>query len=45
MAFDFEFDGPRLRRRRRGLALTVGLGMIGAWRVLSQKPAAFLREL
>ena len=39
-------------RRRRpsprpaaGLALTVGLGMIGAWRILGQKPAAFLREL
>ena len=28
-----------------GLALTIGLGMIGAWRVLGQKPAAFLREL
>ncbi len=32
-------------RRRRGLAITVGLGMIGAWRTLSQKPAAYLREL
>jgi putative ABC transport system permease protein len=28
-----------------GLAVTVGFGMIGAWRVLSQKPAAYLREL
>jgi len=25
--------------------ITVGLGMIGAWRTLSQKPAAYLREL
>ena len=42
----------RLRRRsaarrgsRRGLALTVALGMVGAWRILGEKPAAFLREL
>ena len=28
-----------------GLVVTIGLGMIGAWRVLGQKPAAFLREL
>ena len=28
-----------------GLAITIGLGMIGAWRTLSQKPAAYLREL
>jgi putative ABC transport system permease protein len=28
-----------------GLAFTVGLGMIGAWRILGQKPAVFLREL
>ena len=28
-----------------GLAVTIGLGMVGAWRVLSQKPAAYLREL
>jgi putative ABC transport system permease protein len=28
-----------------GLVFTVGLGMIGAWRILGQKPAVFLREL
>jgi putative ABC transport system permease protein len=28
-----------------GLVFTIGLGMVGAWRVLGQKPAAFLREL
>ena len=27
------------------LLLTVALGMTGAWRILGQKPAAFLREL
>jgi predicted lysophospholipase L1 biosynthesis ABC-type transport system permease subunit len=25
--------------------LTVVLGLLGAWRILGQKPAAFLREL
>ena len=47
-------DGFRLRLRRRAGpgggrggpgAVTVGLGMIGAWRILGEKPAAFLREL
>ena len=28
-----------------GLAFTVILGMIGAWRILGETPAAFLREL
>jgi len=27
------------------LTLTIGLGLAGAWRVFSQKPAAFMREL
>ncbi len=46
MQFEFVFDWkPALAAAGGGLALTVGLGMIGAWRILSQKPAAFLREL
>jgi putative ABC transport system permease protein len=46
MELDFVFDWPAaLAAAAGGLAITVGLGMIGAWRILSQKPAAFLREL
>ena len=46
MQFDFVFDWPAaLAAAGGGLAITVGLGMIGAWRTLSQKPAAYLREL
>jgi putative ABC transport system permease protein len=46
MQFDFVFDLPAaLAAAGGGLAVTVGLGMIGAWRTLSQKPAAYLREL
>ena len=46
MRFDFVFEWPpTLAAAGGGLALTVGLGMIGAWRILGQKPAAFLREL
>ncbi len=46
MGFDFVFAaGPALAAAAAGLALTVALGMIGAWRILGQKPAAFLREL
>jgi putative ABC transport system permease protein len=46
MQFDFVFEWPpTLAAAGGGLALTVGLGMIGAWRILSQKPAVFLREL
>jgi putative ABC transport system permease protein len=46
MQFDFVFD-PRaaLAAAAGGLTITVSLGMIGAWRTLSQKPAAYLREL
>ena len=45
MGFDFEFDaGPALAAAGAGLALTIALGMIGAWRILGQKPAAFLRS-
>jgi putative ABC transport system permease protein len=46
MQFDFIFDwAGSLAAAGGGLAVTVGFGMIGAWRVLSQKPAAYLREL
>ena len=46
METDFVFDWTSaLAAAGGGLAFTVGLGMIGAWRVLGQKPAAFLREL
>jgi putative ABC transport system permease protein len=46
MGFDFAFAAaPTLAAVAAGLALTVALGMIGAWRILGEKPAAFLREL
>jgi putative ABC transport system permease protein len=46
MGFDFVFAlAPALAAAGAGLALTVALGMIGAWRILGQKPAAVLREL
>jgi putative ABC transport system permease protein len=46
MQFNFVFDWvSALAAAGGGLAITVGLGMIGAWRILSQKPAAYLREL
>jgi putative ABC transport system permease protein len=46
MQFDFVFGWlAALGAAGGGLAITVGLGMIGAWRTLSQKPAAYLREL
>jgi putative ABC transport system permease protein len=44
MNFGFEFDaGAAFAAAAAGLVLTVALGMIGAWRILGQKPAAFLR--
>jgi putative ABC transport system permease protein len=44
MNFDFVFAlGPALGAAGAGLVLTVALGMIGAWRVLGEKPAVFLR--
>ena len=43
MGFDFVFEpGPALAAVAAGLALTVGLGLIGAWRILGQEPAASL---
>jgi len=46
MFSDFVFDWTSaLAAAGGGLLFTVGLGMIGAWRILGQKPAAFLREL
>jgi putative ABC transport system permease protein len=46
MLSDFVFDWPSaLAAAGGGLAFTIGLGMIGAWRILGQRPAAFLREL
>ena len=46
MQLDFAFSWAAAFGAAAGaLALTVGLGMAGAWRILGQKPAAFLREL
>jgi putative ABC transport system permease protein len=46
MFADFVFDGTSaLAAAGGGLAFTVMLGMVGAWRILSHKPAAYLREL
>jgi putative ABC transport system permease protein len=46
MEFEFIFDwAPALAAAGGGLAFTIGLGMVGAWRILGQKPAVFLREL
>ena len=46
MFSDFVFDWrSALAAGGGGLVLTVGLGMISAWRILGRKPAAFLREL
>ena len=46
MQLDFAFSWPAaLAAASAALALTVALGLVGAWRILGQKPAAFLREL
>jgi len=46
MFADFAFDwASALLAALGGLAFTVVLGMVGAWRILGQKPAAYLREL
>jgi putative ABC transport system permease protein len=46
MHLDFSFAWPAaLGAALAALLLTVVLGLLGAWRILGQKPAAFLREL
>jgi putative ABC transport system permease protein len=46
MQLDFVFSWPAaLGSAIAALSLTVVLGLLGAWRILGQKPAAFLREL
>ncbi len=46
MQLDFAFSWPAaLGAALAALLLTVALGLLGAWRILGQKPAAFLREL
>jgi putative ABC transport system permease protein len=46
MALDFTLAwAPAAAATAAALAATVALGLIGAWRILGQKPAAFLREL
>ena len=46
MQLDFAISWPAvLAAAVAALLLTVALGLIGAWRILGQKPAAFLREL
>jgi putative ABC transport system permease protein len=46
MGFDFAFAaGPAFAAAGGGLALTVGLGLVGAWRILGRRPAEVLREL
>jgi putative ABC transport system permease protein len=46
MQLDFAISWPAVVGAAvAALLLTVALGLIGAWRILGQKPAAFLREL
>jgi putative ABC transport system permease protein len=46
MQLDFTFSwAAALGAALAALLLTVVLGLLGAWRILGQKPAAFLREL
>jgi putative ABC transport system permease protein len=46
MQLDFTFSWPAaLGAALAALLLTVALGLLGASRILGQKPAAFLREL
>ena len=46
MQLDFAFSwAAALGAAVAALLLTVLLGLLGAWRILGQKPAAFLREL
>ncbi len=46
MHFDFAFSWrPALEAALASLFVTVGLGLLGTWRILGQKPAAYLRQL
>ncbi len=45
MRFDFSFSWtPALLAAGASLTVTVGLGLLGTWRILGQSPAAYLRE-
>jgi putative ABC transport system permease protein len=46
MGMDFVFDWPAaLIAAAAALLVTIGLGLLGTWRILGQKPAAYLRNL
>ena len=46
MGFDFAFAwGPAVEAAVAALVVTVGLGLLGTWRILGQKPAGYLRNL
>jgi putative ABC transport system permease protein len=46
MDMNFEWlPGPALAVALLAMALTVGLGLLGTWAALSQKPARVLRHL
>ena len=45
MHFDFAFSwAPALEAAAASLAVTIGLGLAGTWRILGQKPAPYLRN-
>ncbi len=46
MGFDFAFAlAPAIEAALAALVVTVGLGLVGTWRILGQKPAGYLRSL
>ncbi len=46
MGFDFAFAWqPALEASLAALVVTVGLGLLGTWRILGQRPAGYLRNL
>ena len=46
MSLDFTFFWPQALLAAFGaLAVTVGLGLVGTWRILGRKPAPYLRNL